>query len=95
MLRYLNMFVLIGLALIAVSLAGFATGGKFLVEPGQDANPMASLVYLGAGVLMIFNGILSIRSAPPLPTKDRHDDTDSEASEEQRSTEHKEASIQS
>jgi hypothetical protein len=64
MLRYLNMFILIGVALIIVSLAGFATGGKFLMEPGQPLDPMASIVYLGAGVLMVFNGVLSVKTAP-------------------------------
>jgi hypothetical protein len=95
MLRYLNMFVLIGIALIGVSLAGFATGGKFLIEPGQDPNPMASVIYLGAGVLMIFNGMLSLRSAPSLPTNEHHDAADSDKSEEQPSTEQTEASVRS
>ena len=67
MARYLNMFVLIGLALIAVSLAGFATGGKFLIEPGQSIDPNASIVYLGAGVIMVFNGVLTVKTAPPAP----------------------------
>ena len=58
MLRYLNMFVLIGIALILISFIGFATGNKFLTEPGQTPNPNVSLVYLGAGVLMLFNGYL-------------------------------------
>lgn len=65
MLRYLNMFVLVGVALIFVSLAGFATGGRFLTEPGTPPNATASLVYLGAGVLMLINGAVSIRFAPP------------------------------
>jgi hypothetical protein len=69
MLRYLNMFVLIGLALIGVSLAGFATQNRFLMEPGQERTPYVSLIYLGAGVLMLINGAISIRNAPPLPSK--------------------------
>ncbi len=67
MLRYLNMFVMIGIALIFVSLAGFATGGKMQIEPGQSMDTMASLVYLGTGVLMIINGVLSVKTAPPPP----------------------------
>jgi len=67
MTRYLNMFVVIGIVLVAVSLAGFATGGKFLIEPGQAMDPTASLWYLGAGILMIFNGVLSVRTAPLIP----------------------------
>ncbi len=69
MLRYLNMFVIIGLILIGVSLAGFATHDHFLMEPGQSAQDHLSLVYLGAGVLMLINGIVSIRIAPPPPAE--------------------------
>lgn len=65
MLRYLNMFVLIGIALIGISIAGFATGNHFLTEPGQAVNPNGSLLYLVAGLLMLINGIVSIRMAPP------------------------------
>lgn len=67
MLRYLNMFVLIGIALIIVSICGFATANRFLTEPGQVPSPNASLVYLGAGVLMLFNGVLSILQTPAAP----------------------------
>ena len=63
MVRYLNSFVLIGVALIAVSLAGFATGGRFLTEPGQTPGANMSLIYLGTGVLMIINGVVSARTA--------------------------------
>ena len=69
MLRYLNMFVIIGLILIGVSLAGFATHDRFLMEPGQSAQDHLSLVYLGAGVLMLINGLVSIRIAPPPPAE--------------------------
>lgn len=65
MLRYLNMFVLIGLALIGISIVGFVTQGRFLAEPGQPLNPFASLIYLGAGALMLLNGYVSIKQAPP------------------------------
>ncbi|HEV2473680.1 MAG TPA: hypothetical protein VGS41_13480 [Chthonomonadales bacterium] len=63
MLRYLNMFVLIGVALIGISIAGLASQGRFLQEPGQAINPMASLIYLGGGILMLVNGYVSIRQA--------------------------------
>lgn len=95
MLRYLNMFVLIGIALIAVSIAGFVTGGKFLIEPGQAPNGMASVIYLGTGVLMIYNGILSIRSAQTPTNKESHENHDPADPEEQRSDERTEASVQS
>lgn len=70
MLRYLNMFVLIGIALVCVSLAGFATNNRFLIEPGQGMNPNASLIYLGAGILMLVNGVVTIRNTPEQPEKD-------------------------
>ncbi|HZT42333.1 MAG TPA: hypothetical protein VFA07_09085 [Chthonomonadaceae bacterium] len=69
MLRYLNMFVLIGIALVGISIAGFATGNRFLMEPGQTENPHAALIYLGAGILMLINGVVSILHAPPQPAK--------------------------
>src|SRR5689334_11178908 len=50
MLRYLNMFVLIGIALIGISIIGFATGNTFLTEPGQAVNPYGALIYLGTGI---------------------------------------------
>ncbi len=63
MWRYLNMFMLIGIALIVISGIGFATGNRFLTEPGQPVNPQGSLIYLGAGIVMIVNGVISIRQA--------------------------------
>ena len=65
MLRYLNMFIVIGLILIGVSFAGFLTQDHFLMEPGQAKNGHLALIYLGAGFLMLLNGIVSIRLAPP------------------------------
>lgn len=67
MWRYLNMFILIGVALIGISILGFANA-KFLAEPGQAPSQTAPLIYLGAGVLMLINGAISIRFTPP-PTK--------------------------
>jgi hypothetical protein len=76
MWRYLNMFVLIGIALVIISIVGFATGNRFLTEPGQPVNQQGSLIYLGAGIIMLVNGALSIRqasqtrsSAPPEQSK--------------------------
>ena len=87
MLRYLNMFVVIGLILIGVSLVGFATHDRFIMEPGQAPGGNLSLIYLGAGVLMLINGLVSIRIAPlarpepkPRPaTPDRDRDLEVEA----------------
>ena len=66
MWRYFNMFVLIGIVLSIVSAVGFITGNRFLTEPGQPVNPQGSLIYLGAGVIMLVNGIVSIRQAEAL-----------------------------
>jgi hypothetical protein len=63
MWRYFNMFVVIGVVLVIISLAGFATKNKFLTEPGQPVNPQGSWIYLGAGVIMLVNGVVSIRQA--------------------------------
>ena len=69
MWRFFNMFVLIGIALIIISIAGFATANRFLTEPGQPLNPQGSLIYLGAGVLMIVNGIVSIKQAETMKNR--------------------------
>ena len=66
MWRYLNMFVLIGIVLLIISLVGFATGNRFLTEPGQPVNPQGSLIYLGAAVIMLVNGVVSIKQAEAL-----------------------------
>jgi hypothetical protein len=63
MWRYLNMFICIGVALVGISIAGFATGSKFLTEAGQTPNPSASVIYLGVGALMLINGVVSVRLA--------------------------------
>ena len=63
MWRYFNMFVLVGVVLVSISLVGFATGNRFLTEPGQPINPQGSLIYLGAGIIMLVNGVVSIRHA--------------------------------
>ncbi len=73
MLRYLNMFVLIGIALIIVSILGFATGNKFLTEPGHPMDQSSSFVYLGAGIIMIINGVVSVRTAVAAPEKQKQD----------------------
>lgn len=62
-MKYLNQFVLIGIALIAVSIVGLATSNKFLTEPGQPVNPYATLEYFGAAVIMLVNGAISIGMA--------------------------------
>ncbi len=74
MLRYLNMFVLIGICLIGVSIAGFATGSRFVTEPGQPTNPLSSFVYFGVGILMLLNGYVSLKmghNARPAPKEEQ------------------------
>ncbi len=65
--RFLNSFILIGIILIGVSIAGFATGSKFVTEAGQKPDSLSSLVYLGVGVLMLVNGYVSWKLALQAP----------------------------
>ena len=62
-MRYLNGFILIGIMLLGISIAGAATGNRLLTEPGQQVNPYAWLEYLGASAIMLVNGLVSIRNA--------------------------------
>ncbi|MBC7528864.1 MAG: hypothetical protein H7308_15120 [Chthonomonadaceae bacterium] len=71
MLKFLNMFILIGIALVLLSVVGFATAGRFLTEPGQTPSQLNSLYYLGAGVIMLINGIVSANTAPLPPKQER------------------------
>ena len=59
-MRFLNGFVLIGIILLFISVAGLVRGNTLLTEPGQPVNPYAWLEYLGAAVLMLVNGAVSI-----------------------------------
>lgn len=59
-MRFLNGFILIGIILLFISVAGLVKGNTLLTEPGQPANPYAWLEYLGAAVLMLINGVVSI-----------------------------------
>jgi hypothetical protein len=62
-MRFLNGFILIGIILLFISIAGVASGNRFLTEPGQQPNPYAWLEYLGAAALMLVNGVVSIYNA--------------------------------
>ena len=59
-MRYLNGFILIGIALLVISIGGLLTSNRLLTEPGQPVNPYSWLLYLGAAVLMLINGGVSI-----------------------------------
>jgi len=60
-MRYLNMFILIGIVLLAVGIAKMLSHNQLLIEPGQPQNPQDAWIYLGAGVLMLVNGVVSVR----------------------------------
>lgn len=62
-MRFLNGFILIGIILLFISLAGLVRGNTLLTEPGQPVNNFAWLEYLGAAALMLVNGAVSIWSA--------------------------------
>ena len=59
-MRFLNGFVLIGIILFFISIAGLVKGNTVLTEPGQPVNQYAWLEYLGAALLMLVNGAVSI-----------------------------------
>ena len=61
-MRFLNGFILIGIILLFISIAGLVKGNTLLTEPGQPPNPFAWLEYLAAAVLMLINGAVSIWS---------------------------------
>src|SRR2546423_2233386 len=62
-MRYLNGFILIGIALLVISIGGLLTSNRLLTEPGQQVNPYSWLLYLGAAILMLVNGGVSIWTA--------------------------------
>jgi hypothetical protein len=62
-LRYLNGFILIGIILLFISVAGMVKGNALLTEPGQPTNAYAWLEYLAAAILMLVNGAVSIWNA--------------------------------
>ena len=70
MWRYLNMFVIIGVVLIGISIIGFLTSHQFVTEPGNQPSPLSSFIYLGAGFLMLFNGFLSIKQSEVLKAEE-------------------------
>lgn len=62
-MRFLNGFILIGVILLFISIAGLVSGNTLLTEPGQPINNYAWLEYLGAAALMLVNGAVSIWNA--------------------------------
>ena len=96
MTRFLNGFILIGITLLFISLAGLVKGATLLSEPGTPPNPYAWLEYFGAAVLMFINGAVSIhlyrqRQAEEAARRKKEQKSDTEApgkdaGEEARST---------
>jgi hypothetical protein len=62
-MRFLNGFILVGIILLFISIAGLVSGNTLLTEPGQPINNYAWLEYLGAAALMLVNGAVSIWNA--------------------------------
>ncbi len=62
-IRDLNGFILTGIALIGIAIGGILKGNRWLSEPGMPVNRHGWLLYLAAAVVMLVNGVLSIRVA--------------------------------
>lgn len=62
-MRYLNGFVVIGIVLLGISIAGMVGGNAMLTEPGDPVHWYMWLLYLAAAILMFVNGYVSIRAA--------------------------------
>ncbi len=60
MKRFLNMFNVIGTLLLVIAALGFVSGGKWIAETGTKPSRETSLVYLGAALLMLANGFVSL-----------------------------------
>ncbi len=89
-MRFLNGFVLIGIILLFISIAGLVKGNTLLTEPGQPVNQFAWLEYLAAAVLMLINGAVSIwmmrRNESHKSPKDRPPAVQAESSPDPAST---------
>lgn len=58
---------MIGVILLALSIAGFATNSVLISEPGQPVNHYASLEYLAGAIIMLANGYLTLKSYEEKP----------------------------
>lgn len=84
LLKYFNGFIVIGIMLFFISIAGAATGNRLLTEPGSPINPYAWLEYMVAAALMLVNGAVSIRltmNSAPQATKQTEKSEDQENSQ--------------
>jgi cytochrome c-type biogenesis protein CcmH/NrfF len=62
-LQDLNGFILSSIALFAIAIGGIIKGNRWLSEPGMPVNEHGWIIYLAASVVMLINGIISIRVA--------------------------------
>lgn len=62
-LRDFNAFILTGAALFVIGVIGIFKGNRWLSEPGMPTNPYGWQLYLAASVLMLINGVASIKVA--------------------------------
>lgn len=60
--RWLSTFTVIGAILIVLGIAGLILGPRFVYDPGQPVTGKEAWCYLGIGILMVMNGLMT-----PLP----------------------------
>jgi len=58
-----NGFILSSIALFGIAVAGIIKGNRWLSEPGMPINRYGWILYMGAAVVMLVNGLISIRVA--------------------------------
>ncbi len=56
--RWLNSFNVLAAILLLIGIAGVLSGGKMVFDPGRASNGHEWIIYVVAGGLMLFNGIL-------------------------------------
>jgi hypothetical protein len=81
LLRCLNAFVLTGIALFFISVAGMVFGDAVLTEPGQPVNSSMKWYYLAAAAIMLANGAVSIWLARQHEEQKHKTSTDRQESE--------------
>ncbi len=62
-LHDLNGFIISSIVLFGIAIAGVIKGNRWLSEPGMPVNAHAAILYFAAAVVMLVNGIISIRVA--------------------------------
>ncbi len=62
-LHDLNGFIISSIVLFGIAIAGVIKGNRWLSEPGMPVNGHAWMLYFVAAVVMLANGLISIRVA--------------------------------